>query len=114
MRLSDARLRRRQSKLIYPNHRPSPCLIETAPSRSLEPIVRSLTSLPILVRPMEPDEHETLPVQAVDHQVHATPARLCGRAMRRILPQAQSPESPPFCPEYQRNGTTLHSRDGPA
>jgi hypothetical protein len=41
MRLSDARLRRRQTKLIYPNHRPSPWLTEDATPRSLEPIVRS-------------------------------------------------------------------------
>jgi hypothetical protein len=30
MRLSDAGLRQRQTKLIYPNHRPPPWLIEDA------------------------------------------------------------------------------------
>jgi hypothetical protein len=40
MRLSDAGLRRRQPKLIYPDHRPSPWRIEDAAPRSLEPIVR--------------------------------------------------------------------------
>ena len=40
MRLSDARLRRRQIKLVYPNHR-SPSLAHRRryPARSLEPIV---------------------------------------------------------------------------
>src|SRR5258707_12081068 len=28
MRLSDAGMRRHQAKLLYPNHRPSPCLTE--------------------------------------------------------------------------------------
>jgi hypothetical protein len=41
MRLSDAGLRRRQTKLLYPNHRPPPWLTEDAAPRSLEPIVRS-------------------------------------------------------------------------
>jgi hypothetical protein len=40
MRLSDAGLRRRKTRLIYPNHRPSPWLNEYATPRSLEPIVR--------------------------------------------------------------------------
>src|SRR5258708_5088786 len=40
IRLSDARLRRRQTELVYPNHRPTPWLIEDVASRSLEPIVR--------------------------------------------------------------------------
>jgi hypothetical protein len=40
MRLSDVGLRRRQTKLIYPDHRSSPWLIEAAAPRSLEPIVR--------------------------------------------------------------------------
>jgi hypothetical protein len=40
MRLSDAGLRRRQTKLIYPNHRPSPWSTEDAVPRSLEPLVR--------------------------------------------------------------------------
>jgi hypothetical protein len=40
MRLSDAELRRQQTKLIYPDHRPSPRSIEDAAPRSLEPIVR--------------------------------------------------------------------------
>ena len=39
MRLSDAGLRQRPTKLIYSNHRPPPCLTEDAPPRSLEPIV---------------------------------------------------------------------------
>jgi hypothetical protein len=41
MSLSDAGLRRRQTKLIYPDHRPSAWLTEDAAPRSLEPIVRS-------------------------------------------------------------------------
>jgi hypothetical protein len=41
MRLSDAGLRSRQTKLIYPDHRPSPWLIEVSAPRSLQPIVRS-------------------------------------------------------------------------
>jgi hypothetical protein len=40
MRLSDAGLRQRPTKLIYPDHRPSPWLTEDDASRSLEPIVR--------------------------------------------------------------------------
>src|ERR1700733_13630670 len=40
MRLSDAGLRRPQTKLIYPHHRPSPWFNETFVPRSLEPIVR--------------------------------------------------------------------------
>src|SRR6266851_6027388 len=39
MRLSDARLRRRQSKMLYPNHRPLLAHRRRDP-RSLEPIVR--------------------------------------------------------------------------
>jgi hypothetical protein len=39
MRLSDAGARR-QTKLIYPNHRLPPCPTEGAAPRSLEPIVR--------------------------------------------------------------------------
>src|SRR5579859_2593004 len=41
MRLSDARLRQAKTKLIYPNHRPSPWLTEAVVPRSLEPIVRT-------------------------------------------------------------------------
>jgi hypothetical protein len=41
MRLSDAKLRRRQTKLRYPDHRPSPWLTNAAAPRSLEPIVNS-------------------------------------------------------------------------
>ena len=40
MRLSDARLRRRPTKLLYPNHRLPPGPNEDAAPRSLEPIVR--------------------------------------------------------------------------
>src|SRR5580658_183086 len=40
MRLSDAGLRRHQTKLLYPNHRSAPWLTEDAAPRSLEPIVR--------------------------------------------------------------------------
>jgi len=40
MRLSDAGLRQRPTKLIYLNHRPPPWLTEDAAPRSLEPIVR--------------------------------------------------------------------------
>jgi hypothetical protein len=43
MRLSDARLRYRKPKLIYPDHRLPPWLTEDAAARSLEPIVRGLT-----------------------------------------------------------------------
>jgi len=39
MRLSDAGLRRRPTKLIYLNHRLPPWLTEVAAPRSLEPIV---------------------------------------------------------------------------
>ena len=42
IRLSDAGLRRRQTKLIYPNHRLPPWLNGDATRRSLEPIVRRL------------------------------------------------------------------------
>jgi hypothetical protein len=44
MRLSDAGLRRRPTKLFYPNHRPPPWLNEDATPRSLEPIVRFFTA----------------------------------------------------------------------
>jgi hypothetical protein len=44
MRLSDARLRRRKTKLIYSN-RLSPWLTEDAAPRSLEPIVRRATDV---------------------------------------------------------------------
>jgi hypothetical protein len=40
MRLSDARLRQRRTKLFYLNHRLPPWLTEDATPRSLEPIVR--------------------------------------------------------------------------
>jgi hypothetical protein len=40
MRLSDAGLRWRPTKLIYADHRPTPWLTEAAAPRSLEPIVR--------------------------------------------------------------------------
>jgi hypothetical protein len=40
MRLSDAGLRRHQTKLLYPDHRLPPWLTEDATARSLEPIVR--------------------------------------------------------------------------
>ena len=40
MRLSDAGLRRRPTKLVYLNHRLPPCPTESAAPRSLEPIVR--------------------------------------------------------------------------
>ena len=43
MRLSDAGLRRRQSKLLYPDHRSPPWPTEDATPRSLEPIVRRVT-----------------------------------------------------------------------
>jgi len=42
MRLSDAGLRRRQTKPLYPNHRSPPWPTEDATRRSLEPIVRLL------------------------------------------------------------------------
>jgi len=44
MRLSDAGLRRRQTKLIYLDHRPPPWLIEDATPRSLEPFVSGRTA----------------------------------------------------------------------
>src|ERR1700733_11817341 len=40
MRLSDAGLHRRQTKALYPNHRPTPWPNEDVAPRSLEPIVR--------------------------------------------------------------------------
>jgi hypothetical protein len=40
MRLSDAGLRRRQTNVLYPNHRLPPWPIEDAAARSLERIVR--------------------------------------------------------------------------
>src|ERR1700760_4105880 len=40
MKLSDARLRRRETKLIYPDHRPTPCPSEVIAQPSLKPIVR--------------------------------------------------------------------------
>ena len=40
MRLSDAGLRQRQTKALYPDHRLPPWLNEDAAPRSLEPIVR--------------------------------------------------------------------------
>jgi hypothetical protein len=48
MRLSDARLRRHQSKLIYPDHRLPPWFTEDDTPRSLEPIVRRLPQLVLL------------------------------------------------------------------
>jgi hypothetical protein len=45
MRLSDAGLRRRETKLIYPDHPFPPCLTEDAIPRPLEPIVRRCDSL---------------------------------------------------------------------
>ena len=41
MRLSDAGLRQRRTKVLYPNHRFPPWLTEDAAPRSLQPIVRS-------------------------------------------------------------------------
>jgi hypothetical protein len=40
MRLSDAGLRQRQTKLLYPGHRPAPWLTKDSTPRSLEPFVR--------------------------------------------------------------------------
>jgi hypothetical protein len=48
MRLSDAGLRQRQTKLIYPNHRLPPWLTGPTASRSLEPIVRRCYHRPSL------------------------------------------------------------------
>jgi hypothetical protein len=45
MRLSDAGMRRRPTKLLYPNHRPPTWLNEDASTRSLEPIVRSAATV---------------------------------------------------------------------
>ena len=42
MWLSDAGLRRRKTKILYPDHRPSPWFTEGDTPRSLEPIVRRL------------------------------------------------------------------------
>src|ERR1700722_11098452 len=47
MRLSDAGLRRRQRKLIYPDHRLPPWLTEDATPRSLEPLVRHSGSVAV-------------------------------------------------------------------
>jgi hypothetical protein len=51
MRLSDAGLHQRQTKALYPNHRPPPWLTEDATPRSLQPIVR---------RRCAPDYHSPL------------------------------------------------------
>jgi hypothetical protein len=50
MRLSDAGLRRRETELLYLNHRLPPWLTEDAATRSLEPIVRLGTLRPDFVR----------------------------------------------------------------
>jgi hypothetical protein len=47
MRLSDAGTRRRPTKLINPNHRSPLWLNEDVAPRSLEPIVRFQTALPL-------------------------------------------------------------------
>src|ERR1700727_851432 len=47
MRLSDAGLHQRQTKLIDPDHRLPPWLTEDATPRSLEPIVRFQIALPL-------------------------------------------------------------------
>jgi hypothetical protein len=47
MRLSDAGLRRGQTKLIYPNHRLPPRPTEDVSPRSLEPIVRFTRAIPL-------------------------------------------------------------------
>ena len=62
MRLSDAGLRQRQTKLLYLNHRPPPWLTEDATPRSLEPIVRRPHTL-TLVRAMTPAQ---LPAYTAD------------------------------------------------
>jgi hypothetical protein len=54
MRVSDARLRYRKRKLIYPDHRRPPWLTEDATPRSLEPIVRELTATRIICWAIEP------------------------------------------------------------
>src|ERR1700723_2442920 len=51
MRLSDARLRRRQTKLLYPNHRLPSLAHRRRHPRSLEPIVRCHPTKP---RPCPP------------------------------------------------------------
>ena len=48
MRLNDVGLRRRQTKLIYPNQRSPPWLAEDAAPRSLQPIVRQPHALTFL------------------------------------------------------------------
>jgi hypothetical protein len=44
MRLSGARQRRRETKLLYPHHQPSPWSNEAVPRRPLEPLVRRRTA----------------------------------------------------------------------
>jgi hypothetical protein len=51
MRLSDAGLRRRPTKLIYFNHRPAPWPNEDGTPRSLDPIVRSAEVITRTTRP---------------------------------------------------------------
>jgi len=46
MRLSEARLRRCQTKMLYTNHRLPPWLTEDATPRSLEPLVSWLRAIP--------------------------------------------------------------------
>jgi hypothetical protein len=50
MRLSDARVRSRKTKLIYANHRPPPWLTGNDTPRSPEPIVRCLVLRSGIVR----------------------------------------------------------------
>src|SRR5258708_1645932 len=71
MRLSDAGLRHRQTKMLYPNHRLPPWLTEDTTPRSLEPIVRGRTGR----RPHRPVAGDrVLPTSAPAYRVRATPA----------------------------------------
>jgi hypothetical protein len=47
MRLSDARVRKRQTEMFYPDHQPPPWLNGDNTPRSLEPIVRHFAVSPI-------------------------------------------------------------------
>ena len=63
MRLSDAGVRRRQTKLLYPHHRPPPRLTEDAAPRSLEPLVR-----PRATRHISPSPLQSWPISRVLRQ----------------------------------------------
>ena len=85
MRLSDAGLRQRQTKALYPNHRPPPWLNEDAAPRSLEPIVRWH---PTKLRPSSPTSlTDPLPITA---SPELSPAASSNNQTRRRPTKEQS------------------------